>query len=157
MADETTLQKSPKGGARAGGRSKPRQVKVVAPTELLAGQTAADSTNPALVAKKPTVSPQGGSYGTSILVTMVTETPNADIRYTLDGSNPELGSTLYTGPVPVATSLTLRARTFRKDLVTSGDDTEQYVISVTGTFLALEDASHFILEDGLSRIILEAA
>ena len=46
-------------------------------------------------------------------VDLATTTPGARIHYTLDGSEPTESSPLYTGPVRVDRSLTLRARGFR--------------------------------------------
>ena len=141
----------------SGSRSKPKAIfKPVVPTDNL-GNDPSSNVPQGNAAIKPVVTPQGGSYFGSIFATITTETPNASIRYSLDGSNVTLASSLYTGPVPIAYSQTLRCRTFRPDLVTSGDDTEHYVISVTGSFFAIEDGGHFILEDNISRLVLEAA
>ena len=64
-----------------------------------------DSTAPTLSA-----SPDAGHFDAVQNVTLTTDDPAATIRYTLDGSAPDTGSTLYTGePIPVANSLTLRA------------------------------------------------
>lgn len=46
-------------------------------------------------------------------VTLSTTTPGAEIRYTTDGSEPTENAALYTGPVRVNRSLTLRARGFK--------------------------------------------
>jgi hypothetical protein len=146
-----------KGAATGGGRSAPRAIfKPVVPTDNL-GNDPSQTVPQGNAAQKPVASPQGGSYFGSIFVTLTTPTPNATIRYSLDGTNVTLASDLYTGPVPVAYSQTLRARAFRPDLVTSGDITEHYTISVTGNFFAIEDGGHFILEDNVSRLLLEAA
>ena len=48
-----------------------------------------------------------------VLVELHTTTPGAEIRYTLDGSEPTAESPLYVGPVRVNRSLTLRARGFK--------------------------------------------
>ncbi len=47
-----------------------------------------------------------------VLMTLSTE-DNAEIRYTLDGSEPTAGSALYTAPVEIDRPCTLRARAFR--------------------------------------------
>jgi len=47
-------------------------------------------------------------------LTVTLSTPdNAPVRYTLDGSEPHAGSTLYEGPVVLTESATIKARTFR--------------------------------------------
>jgi hypothetical protein len=49
-------------------------------------------------------------------VKLSTPTPGVEIRYTLDGSEPDLTSPLYTGPIPVLGPVTLKARAFRPSL-----------------------------------------
>ncbi|MCW1886363.1 chitobiase/beta-hexosaminidase C-terminal domain-containing protein [Luteolibacter flavescens] len=58
---------------------------------------------------KPVFSPDGGFFSSAQLVTISTSTSGASIRYTLDGSSPTASSTLYSGPVLISTSATLRA------------------------------------------------
>jgi hypothetical protein len=57
----------------------------------------------------PTFSPGSGTYTTTQSVTIKDSTPNASIYYTTDGSTPSTGSTLYSGPIKVATSQTIQA------------------------------------------------
>lgn len=52
-------------------------------------------------------------------VDLTTTTPGAEIRYTLDGSEPDSLSTLYVGPVCVDRSLTLRAKGFKSGVAPS--------------------------------------
>ncbi|MEN6560930.1 MAG: chitobiase/beta-hexosaminidase C-terminal domain-containing protein [Acidobacteriota bacterium] len=76
-------------------------------------------------AEAPVFSPPAGEYADAQDVTITTASSGASIRYTTDGSTPtEASGTLYTGPVPVAASLTLKAVAFgtgyRASAVTSG-------------------------------------
>lgn len=64
----------------------------------------------------PVISPPGGWFTDSISVTLASPTSNAEIRFTVDGSEPNSGSTLYSGPIVVSTSGTLRARAFANDV-----------------------------------------
>jgi hypothetical protein len=57
----------------------------------------------------PTFSPGSGTYTSTQTVTINDSTPNASIYYTTDGTTPSTGSTLYTGPIQVATSETIQA------------------------------------------------
>jgi hypothetical protein len=132
------------------------KVKVVAPTNLQ-GNDQSQTVPQGNAASKPVLSPSGGSFFSSVFVTMTTETPGAEVHYTLDGSNPSLATPLYTGPVLLSANTEVRARAFRPDLVTSGDDTEQYNITLAATFLLLEDLSDFLQEDGTSKFVLEVA
>jgi MYXO-CTERM domain-containing protein len=71
-------------------------------------------------AATPTFSPVAGTYTSGQSVTISTTTPGASIAYTTDGSTPAHDSsgnvtkgTLYSGPVPVGTNLTINAIAFK--------------------------------------------
>jgi hypothetical protein len=53
-------------------------------------------------------------------VTLSCATPNAAIRYTIDGSQPDESAPVYTGPIHLATITLVRARAFRAWSVPSG-------------------------------------
>jgi hypothetical protein len=59
--------------------------------------------------EKPVFSPHGGSFSSAQFVTITTTTSGASIRYTLDGSTPTASSTLYTTPVLISSTATLKA------------------------------------------------
>jgi sugar lactone lactonase YvrE len=61
------------------------------------------------VAAPPTVSLPGGAYTSAVSIGMATTTQGASIHYTLDGSTPSSASTLYSGPVLVSTTTSIRA------------------------------------------------
>ena len=92
---------------------------------------------------KPEMSPQAGFYSGSVSVVLSTTEPNAEIRYTTDGSEPNQNSTLYTGPITLTETTVLRARSFSADgNVLDGhietntyfidDEHSIYVISIAG-------------------------
>lgn len=60
----------------------------------------------------PTFTPDGGSFPGPIQVALSTATSGAQIHWTVDGSEPTAASALYTGPVPVRMTGTIRARAF---------------------------------------------
>jgi GH18 family chitinase len=70
-------------------------------------------------AATPVINPAGGSFATSTSVTLSTSTPNAAIRYTLDGSNPTSSSTGYSAPLTINASRTVKAATFAAGMATS--------------------------------------
>ena len=58
----------------------------------------------------PTFIPPGGTYTQAQNVSISCSTPGAQIRYTMDGSEPTSASALYTSPIYVGTSVTLKAK-----------------------------------------------
>lgn len=78
------------------------------------------------------ISPAGGTYGSAQTVTMSDVDANAKIYYTTDGSNPSASSTLYTGPIQVTVSKTIKAIAIDPALQNSNIATAAYVIQVGG-------------------------
>ncbi|MET0136470.1 MAG: chitobiase/beta-hexosaminidase C-terminal domain-containing protein, partial [Kibdelosporangium sp.] len=76
----------------------------------------------------PTFSPAGGTYANAQSVTLATSTASATIRYTLDGSTPTASSTLYSGPITISASTTVRAIGLRSGMTDSPVATAAYVI-----------------------------
>lgn len=73
---------------------------------------------------------QGGDYTAAQSVTLTTSTPNAEIYYTTDGSEPTLSNgTKYTAAISIAASSTLKARAFLKGYVPSPMTEEVYTIT----------------------------
>lgn len=69
-----------------------------------------------------------GFYSQSFDVVISTATPDAEIRYTTDGSEPSLeNGSLYTGPVEITTTTNLRAAAFKPNYVPTDVDTQTYV------------------------------
>jgi len=61
------------------------------------------------LAATPAFSPAGGTYSAAESVTISDATPGATIYFTTDGTTPGTGSTVYTGPITVATNQVLQA------------------------------------------------
>jgi hypothetical protein len=61
----------------------------------------------------PTITPHGGTFTGSVTVALATETSDAVIYYTLNGSDPTPSSTLYSSPFELTASATVKARAFR--------------------------------------------
>lgn len=57
----------------------------------------------------PSFSPAAGAYGPTQSVSLSSLTAGAKIYYTTNGSTPTTGSTLYSGPISVASSETIKA------------------------------------------------
>jgi len=82
-------------------------------------------------AATPIMTPAGGNYSGTQTVTITTTTPAAEIRFTTDGSTPDSTTgTVYSGPVSVDQSLTLRAIAYKAGLTDSDVADEDYVITL---------------------------
>lgn len=96
---------------------------------------AAPSGAPTAVAT-PVFTPGSGNYTNPVNVTITCATPGANIYYTTDGSEPTSLSQLYTVPVTIAQTTTLKARAFAFGLDPSNIISALYSFPVTVTTLA---------------------
>jgi hypothetical protein len=82
-------------------------------------------------AANPVFSPAGGTYSSAQSVTITSSTSGASIRYTLDGSNPTpTTGTLYSGPVSIAATATLKAIAYASGYDNSAVTSASYTITV---------------------------
>jgi GH43 family beta-xylosidase len=78
----------------------------------------APACDPSLV-WSPDIHPRGAVFNRPVVVSLTSRTPGAEIRYTLDGSEPGPSSPLYEKPIMVSESLTVKARAFKPGMKTS--------------------------------------
>lgn len=81
----------------------------------------------------PTFSPGTGTYPSAQTVTISTTTAGATIYYTINGATPNRRSALYTGPITVSTSRTVKAIAYVSGSPTSTVGTAVYTINLTQT------------------------
>jgi subtilase family serine protease len=79
-------------------------------------------------AATPIFSPAAGTYATAQAVAISDSTAGATIYYTTDGTTPTTSSTLYTGPITVSTSETIKAIASVSGYMTSAVATASYII-----------------------------
>jgi uncharacterized repeat protein (TIGR03806 family) len=77
----------------------------------------------------PTIMPAGGPFTNSVTVTLADTTAGASLYYTLDGSAPSTGSTLYTGPFALTNSALLQVIAVAAGAVNSGVANASFVDS----------------------------
>ena len=66
-------------------------------------------------AETPDYDIDAGYYASAQVVSLQTPEPNSKIRYTLDGTNPNPGSSVYTAPININNTLVLKTRTYSND------------------------------------------
>ncbi len=72
---------------------------------------------------------KAGFYEGSISVRLTTSLPNAQIRYTLDGSDPDESSILYESSIPLDETTVLRARSFEAETLPGKIGTNTYLFN----------------------------
>jgi hypothetical protein len=83
----------------------------------------------------PAFSPAPGSFSSAQSVTITTATSGASIRYTTDGSTPSsTAGTLYSGPVSISATATLKAIAYKSGLADSSVASGTYTIGSTTNY-----------------------
>ncbi|MFA6471643.1 MAG: chitobiase/beta-hexosaminidase C-terminal domain-containing protein, partial [Candidatus Latescibacterota bacterium] len=75
-----------------------------------------------------TVSQPGGFYTTGPTVSLSALSPEAEIRYTLDGGDPTVTSLLYSTPLTISSSRVLKARAFKHGILSSPVEVRTYMV-----------------------------
>ncbi len=88
-------------------------------------------------APTPTFSIAPATYNSIQLVSIADTTTGAAIYYTLDGSMPTAGSTLYTSPIVVATTETIKAIAIASGFSNSAAAAGTYTINLAGSRLPI--------------------
>jgi hypothetical protein len=76
----------------------------------------------------PTITPNGGSFTSSVSVTMQTATAGATIYYTTDGSTPTQSSTSYSREFTLTSSATVKAKAFMSGYNPSAEASASFTI-----------------------------
>jgi hypothetical protein len=106
-------------------------------------------------AETPTFDPPAGAYAATQNVAMASATPGAHIRYTTDGTDPTgTTGTLYTAPLPVSASTTIRAVAYGEGYLDSAVAVAAY--SITASANELVDAAYDFMRDGDWAAALDA-
>jgi CotH kinase protein/Chitobiase/beta-hexosaminidase C-terminal domain/Lectin C-type domain/HYR domain/Secretion system C-terminal sorting domain/F5/8 type C domain len=108
----------------------------------------------AQVTQPPIASIKGGRFTTPLSISLTCETPNAVIRFTLDGSEPADTSSIYIAPIQLNSSTPLRAKAFGvTPLTPSQTITHTYLFNVNHTFpiiaLSFRNSDFFNADTGM--------
>ncbi len=79
----------------------------------------------------PVISPNGAVSTDPVMVSISTETPDAEIRFTLDNTTPTPASSLYTAPFQISESQLVRARAYKAGFNNSSEVSAVFVIGDT--------------------------
>ncbi len=81
----------------------------------------------------PTFNPVGGVYSSTQSVAIASATSGATIRYTTNGTTPtQANGTVYTGPVAIPATTTLKAIAYKSGMADSAVRSDTYTISTGG-------------------------
>jgi hypothetical protein len=80
----------------------------------------------------PTITPAGGVFSAPVQVLITTVPADAEVRFTLDGTEPDQSSTRYSGPFVVETSTQVRARAYKPGYNESGIAGAAFVVETPG-------------------------
>jgi hypothetical protein len=80
----------------------------------------------------PVISPASPTFSSTVNVTITTGAESATIRYTADGSEPNVGSEVYSEPIVISETTTVKAKVFKGDLDPSPTASVTYTKTLSG-------------------------
>ncbi len=92
-----------------------------------------------LTCATPTFTPEAGTYYETQEVTIACTTADATIYYTTDGSDPDENSTVYTEPISVEASMTIKAIAMKEGYENSNIATAEYTIILGAVTIFQQD------------------
>ena len=103
-------------------------------------------------AKTPTITPESSTSNSPIEVTITSSESDATIHYTTDGSDPTWESPVYTEPITLNESATVKAIAIKPGLYNASDVvSESYTINLLNPTLSVEPTSLIINDSGTNN------
>jgi uncharacterized protein (TIGR02145 family) len=82
----------------------------------------------------PTFSPLPGTYPTAQKITISCSTSGATIHYTTNGMDPNESNAIYSSPIFISYTTTLKARAYKSGLIPSGLASEKYTLNTSTVY-----------------------
>ena len=101
-----------------------------------------------LPAGTPVISPQAGTFNAVQMVMLTDTTTGATIYYTTDGSTPTTSSTVYTAPIMVGVSQTIKAIAIAPGFISSGIASAVYTINLPTFGISINPGAMTIAASG---------
>ena len=108
-----------------------KTINAIATSPGLLASSQASATYTQAVAATPTFAPAAGSYNAAQSVTLSDTTAGSTIYYTTNGATPTTASTVYTGPITVSATQTIKAMTAASGYAASAVASATYTITTT--------------------------
>lgn len=105
-------------------------------------------------AAAPTADIPAGTYTVAQSVTLSNATPGSEIHYTTDGSVPGAASPLYTGPITVASGITINAIAIAPGMLDSSVASFSYVIHYPAVTSVSVTPASTTVEKGSTQVFL---
>jgi hypothetical protein len=111
-------------------------IQLTSTTTITAKSSIISSGNPetsgtyTLQVASPTLTPEQGIYANSVDVALACATPGAAIRYTLNGTMPTSASALYSTPLRLTGTATVKAKAFKAGMTESALESGTYLVQV---------------------------
>ncbi len=99
-----------------------------------------DGQQPSVVAT-PIINPAGGTFNAAQTVSISCATPDAIIKYTLDGSNPLIDGVQYTSEIIISVSKTIKAAAQKTDMTDSNIASADFIINSNPPVPGITDIS----------------
>lgn len=101
----------------------------------------------------PQFSPDEGYYPIAQMIKISSTVAGAQIRYTLDGSEPDENSALYTSMINIPTNTVIKAKAYKADWVTSETASSFYIINLADQMQLVEGGT---FHNGTSNVSLSS-
>ncbi len=109
------------------------------------------------ICPKPTITPQAGFYSGNVTVSLLSNFANVQIRYTTNGSEPNIKSPLYTVPFQVNVNTVVKAKSFHSQYLPSSTTCNTFLLNQHRTNLPVVSVStnnEYLFDDSIGIYVV---